>query len=227
MMCKRMAVFSALIGAVATTPAGAQSLLKSDDKGAYVAVRGGVDFSGDTDVVTAVTDIKKHYDVGLAISAAAGYDYGEIAPGVGVRTEIEIGYATADIDRVSAPGVAAGGASGEKSVATAMVNAYVDLEVTDDVEVYVGGGVGAGLVDVELDNVGALGDVLDDNDVVVTFQLSAGVNVAITEAVSIEAGYRYTGAPGVNVTTTTPAGVREDEVYADSHLVQVGVRYKF
>jgi opacity protein-like surface antigen len=135
-----------------------------------------------------------------------------------LRSELEIGYRTNDVERLSAPAfsVPAGAATGDVSVFSGMVSAYYDIVTWGPITPYLGAGVGFGDIEVDITSGGVN---RTHSDTAFAYQGMAGVRYAVTSAVDVKLGYRYFALLNPNF------GPTESE-YA-SHNVEFGVAFKF
>jgi opacity protein-like surface antigen len=95
-----------------------------------------------------------------------------------------------------------------------MVNAALDVPLGTIVEPYVLVGIGAANVTLESDDL----DV-DEDDTVFAYQAGAGLGFALTETITLFAGYRFFG-------TADPEFEGLDAEY-HSHNVEGGIRFGF
>lgn len=197
-----------------------------DESGFYLGLIGGASWFGDTDFNIAAGNIDNDYDIGWAAFAQAGYEWDDlIATGVDFRLDLEAGYLAADIDSHStAIAVSTAGPAGDTSAFTLMTNAYVDFNVTDRFDLFVGGGAGIAFVEFDGHGVAATGTLMDDDDTAFAFHLDAGASYDLTDMVILEARYRYFNAPDVELTAV---GGTKSSTTVDSHNALVGVRVKF
>ena len=135
------------------------------------------------------TGLTNSYDTGYDVDGVVGYDFGHF------RVEAEVGYKRTDSKNLTASSLlltdvntapikgvtSAGFALGtETSVVSGMVNALVDFNLTPDIRIYGGGGVG-----------GARVKALGSRDDAVAYQGIAGAAYAVSPSVEIGVKYRY------------------------------------
>lgn len=198
-----------------------------DESGFYLGLIGGASWFGDTDFDITGANVDNEYDIGWAAFAQAGYEWDDlIATGVDFRLDLEAGYLAADVDVHNAPGALAGSV-GDTDAFTLMTNAYVDFNVTDRFDLFVGGGAGIAFVEFDGHGVTAPGIVMNDDDVAFAFHLDAGASYDLTDMIILEARYRYFNAPDVDLTSTAAGGGVQSSTTVDSHNALVGVRVKF
>lgn len=199
----------------------------------YVGARAGVVLARDTDFTVGrqgtnpAVDIRNAYDdPGYTGSLVAGYA-ARTAGGWGYRVELEGGYQSAEVEshRVDGVGTFKGGdVTGDTKVLYGFVNAYGDIPVADRLAVTVGGGVGVGRVEFDNHGIRGAGTALDDTATAFGYHLDAGVSYQLTDAVAVEALYRYQSF--INAGLRTENGNTED-VDIDSHNLLVGARVGF
>jgi len=188
----------------------------------YVGARGGLSFAEDTDFTFNRVGTESDFDdPGYTISGVVGWA-AKVNRSIGYRLEAELGYSQADVDSISTEFATASG-SGETETIFGFANAYVDIPVFDRLSATVGGGLGAGYVNVE-NGVSGGPDLVDDSDTAFGYHLDAGLSYDVTEQLAVEALYRYTSF--VNVDVTASDGTSSD-TNVDSHNVLIGARYGF
>ena len=185
-------------------------------KGPFVGIMGGANFSGDQDISGTGAGINRSVDTdtGWAVLPSIGYRYGN-----GVRTELELGYRSNDVDSLS--GVAGG--TGELTAKSAMLNLLYDFNIGGRFSPYIGGGLGYAQID--YDGVAPVGaGRIDDEDNVFAYQGIAGVSYWLNNSVELAAEYRYFATQDPDFRTS--AGVPVEGEY-DGHAALVGLRFNF
>lgn len=184
--------------------------------GPYVGGQAGVVFLSDADIsdpsgLTATAE----FDTGFGLGLVGGYDFDMF------RLEGELFYKTNGIDQItlglSAP------ADGDFTTLGLMVNAYYDFRTATPVTPYIGAGLGMAQVSAEDVTVGGT-LVADDDDMVFSYQLIAGIGYAVSNAVTLDLAYKYLGTADPSLTDVD--GAPFDTEY-NSHNVVLGLRYKF
>jgi outer membrane protein OmpA-like peptidoglycan-associated protein len=203
---KTLLLFAAL---AATAPFAADAA----DRGFYLGAGLGANWTRDTDVTGTGTNVSADFDAGWAGALSAGWAYGN-----GVRSEIEFGYRSNDVDSLS--GAAAG--TGDASSWRGMVNLYYDFKTETPFTPYLGVGIGAARVSLDANPVGA--SRLDDSDTAFAYQGIAGAAYRLNENAQIFADYRYFATTSLDFTTA--AGTAVDADY-DNHTLMVGLRFGF
>ena len=141
-----------------------------------------------------------------------------------LRYEVELAYREFDIDGASVTGDPTVSGSGDADTLSLMANLYTDIEMTDAIEIYLGGGIGLTRIEGNgstTDGTVVLTTLGDNADWVVTYQVMVGVAVQVQESMKLTAGYR-------GLTFEDPefgGGVKYDAPWIDS--VEVGIRFSF
>ncbi len=207
-MARRAGLLSAALFGVVAWSCGAWA-----EQGFYVGAGVGANFAGDADVSGAGTNADVDLSAGFGAFGTAGYAFGQ-----GLRLEAEFGLRRNDVDSILG---AAG--TGEIESWSLLGNVVYDFGIDGPLTPYVG--AGAGLAEVDFDNVGPIGgSTINDDDRVFALQGILGASFELDEQLQLFADYRYfkTADPDV----TTAAGARLDAEY-DSHTVFVGLRFRF
>ena len=150
------------------------------------------------------------YDDGEAYSYAHGLNIGR------VRLEGEIGYQKNDFDTFGSDGIAA---EGDLSILSLLANGYYYCEIGDSKIVPIlSAGIGVANVEYE-DDV----DEFSEDDIVLAYQVGAGLGLKVSPSVTINAMYRYF--------STQDASFQEAggdiELDISSHNVLVGLKVDF
>ncbi|MEQ8388034.1 MAG: OmpA family protein [Alphaproteobacteria bacterium] len=197
--------------------------------GLYGAIGGGATFLEDADNTGSIT-VESEFDPGFGVLGNMGYDWGDF------RTELELSYREADIDRLQITndnglGVAAGVGSlnglstsgdGEMRAFAVMGNVLYDMPLGRDFVPYVGGGIGIADVKLDADALGAR--IADSSDDVLAYQGIAGVAYALTEQLYLFADYRYFATTDPELADVS-GGAFDSEF--KSHNVFAGLRFYF
>ncbi len=199
----------------------------------YVGARAGAVLARDTNFTVGpqganpAVDIRNTYDdPGYTGSLVAGYG-GKTAGGWGYRVELEGGYQTVEVEshRLRGVGTFRGSdANGDTNVLYGFINAYGDIPVAKRLAVTLGGGVGVGRVEFDDHGVSRAGTALDDTATAFGYHLDAGVSYQVTDAIAVEALYRYQSFIDANLRTEN--GNSED-IDVDSHNLLLGARVGF
>jgi opacity protein-like surface antigen len=153
------------------------------------------------------------HETGWGIAGGVGYIIGPK-----LRSELEIGYRSNDVERLTVPAfnAPAGAASGDVSVFSGMVSAYYDIVTWGPITPYLGAGVGFGNIDVDITVAGVN---RTHSDTAFAYQGMAGIRYALTTSVDVKVGYRY-------FALLDPQFGSTESEYA-SHNVELGVAFKF
>lgn len=128
------------------------------------------------------------FATGFSIPGALGYSFGN-----GLSVELESGYLGVDSAELHVNGFGNLDLDGEFRQVPIFANVLYTVDVTDAVGLYVGGGAGVVWSDAEIDGVNGFG--FDDVDLGDQWnfaaQAKAGVSFRITDAASLNVGYRF------------------------------------
>ncbi|MFA5689468.1 MAG: outer membrane protein [Kiritimatiellales bacterium] len=178
----------------------------------YVRVGAGGAFLQDSDISGLDIGYGKlddaEFDAGYVIGMAAGIASDELP----VRVELSFFYQKNDIDQIEDDYYYYKDV-GDISMLAFMLNGYYDFRNSSIITPYLMGGIGAVRVKVKIDELGS------GSDTVAAFQLGAGVDVKVTDNISLDAGYRFlkTSDPDLD-------GV---DMEITGHRVELGLRYTF
>ena len=181
--------------------------------GPYLSLSGAAVFLEDADLDGDGESGELEFDPGFGIIAAAGYGFDEMSFGR-FRVEAEFAYRQNDIDQVRAFGQTFSGGDAEMRVLSGMVNGALDISTGTIVTPYILAGIGGANINLESDD-----NDFDENDGVFAYQAGAGLGFAITEQITLFAGYRFFG-------TTDPEFDGVDAEY-NSHNLEGGLRFEF
>lgn len=167
------------------------------------------------------------HDLGFSVSGVLGYDFGW------VRVELEAGYLTAGVDKVTSDfatgsGLAIGSqsAGGDIMARSVMANVMVDIGAAGDFTFFVGGGAGAAKLNfsgIEL----ASGPVLlddEDRDWRFAWQGMAGVRKPLSDRTDIHVRYRYVDISDAEL---IGLGGRVVEAGFSAHVLSAGITFNF
>lgn len=183
-------------------------------EGWYVSGAGGASWLHDASIEAPGVNLDAEYDMGWTGLLGVGYGFGN-----NLRTELELGYRSNDIDSIS--GLA--GSTGDAQASSAMINLLYDFANRSPLTPYLG--VGAGMVNVDYDGVAPVAaTTVSDDDTVGAVQGIVGVDWAVADQLSVFGQYNYLHAfePEVRTVANTPI----DTEYQNSSFV-VGLRYSF
>ncbi|QIG50764.1 porin family protein [Nordella sp. HKS 07] len=179
----------------------------------YLSVFGGASFAQGLATISSQKEIR--LNDGFLLGGAIGRNLGE-----GLRSELEISYATNDNDWAQE---LAGGTKYELNGSTSAVfvlgNLWKDIRLSDTVQPYVGGGVGVGILNSDSESVDVDWDI---DGFGLAGQLGAGLRFALTERLAVDAGYRLRAV----VDASSNNGDNDNGVFSFySHGVQLGASY--
>jgi OmpA-OmpF porin, OOP family len=226
---RKLAIAVALASTALATPALAR------DKAWYVGVEGGAmiveDINFDIGAVPSASKVDHKY--GYDFDGVVGYDFGMF------RVETEVGYRAASVDgyrsSVTTPATTAAGAAfnapagsydyagGRSSALSFMLNGMLDFGADDELQGFVGGGVGVARVK-ERVGLNTNSDFLDDSDTVFAWQAIAGVRAPVTKNVDFSLKYRFFNADNVKLVDVSG---RQLEGRYRSHSILGGVIFNF
>jgi opacity protein-like surface antigen len=179
----------------------------------YISGNLGAVFLNDSDLsLSDGTKGKAEYDTGFGITGAVGYDFGP------ARLEGEVGYRANGYDTVGASGQEKANAGGDVTGWDFMLNGYFDLENTTPFTPYIGGGIGAAVLDSSAINAGGI-NMSSGDDTVFAYQIIAGAAYTFADVWALQLEYRFFG-------TADPTYNSTDSEYM-SHNVFVGIRFNF
>jgi opacity protein-like surface antigen len=119
------------------------------------------------------------------------------------------------------------GLEGDANALFVLANLWVDIPIDDMIRPYIGGGVGIGRLDLDLETSGG-STVIDDSDWAFAYQVGAGVAFGFSPNLALDIGYRYKVINDVELDAVAPSGAGfEVETDYKSHNVLVGLRFGF
>lgn len=185
--------FLALLGLamVATTQAGTYTQGTTTTSapapvgGPYLSLAGGALWLDDASYGPVSLD----FDTGYSILGAIGYAFGN-----GLSVELESGYLSVEDAEVDIRGFGNFDVDGEFRQVPIFANVLYTVDVTDVVGVYVGGGAGVVWSEAEIDGINGFAlarDLESDSEWNFAAQAKAGVTFRVTDAASLNIGYRF------------------------------------
>lgn len=205
---RRILAITALLSVFGATHAAAQP---------YVSASGGAAFLADSDLeLNGIGGVEAEFDTGFGVTGAFGSAWDTVTLGT-VRTEVELGYRSNELDSISGPGGTFSGGDLELNALSGMANVALDIDTGTMFQPYVMGGLGLANVELESDDAN-----FEEDDTVFAFQAGAGINVPLG-AVTLFGGYRFFG------TSNPEFEDQGDELEAEynSHNLEVGIRIGF
>ena len=212
MLVSRRLAITAAFAALLLFAAANQSS-RGAERGPYVTGAVGIGFPADSDFDTATTSESAELDPGFAAMVSVGHLYGN-----GFGTEIEFGYRSNDVDRIS--GVAA---TGDVGILSVMLNGIYDFGVGRRGTPYIG--VGIGVASLDASGISPVSNSrVDDSTTALAYQATAGIAYPVNQHFDIMLSYRYFVVPDAEFGTAAGAAVESDYT---SHAVRFGFRYRF
>ena len=150
----------------------------------YTKVSGKYAMMGDMDITDRV---QVDSDDGYGFSGALGTKM-EV-----FRIEVEVGTQKNDVNAMEiGDDKVAFAQSGDTRIDTALINAYFDIPLAGGFSMYAGGGAGAAIVTVNLND-------LDSDDTVFAYKFGAGVSYDFTPQMGADLGYEYLATEDVEL----------------------------
>ncbi|MBM3582627.1 MAG: OmpA family protein [Alphaproteobacteria bacterium] len=197
----------------AALAAGLPFALQAADKGAYVGIGVGPNWTRDSDITGNAINNTADFDTGIAAALSAGWAYGN-----GVRSEIEIGHRRNDVDSIT--GVTNG--TGHARAWSGMLNVLYDFNTNSPFTPYIGGGIGMARVDGKGSAVGTTS--VNDSENAFAYQGIVGVGYRLNENATLFTDYRYFATRDLDYITADGRSVDADY---GNHTVLIGLRYNF
>jgi len=222
-------VFStAMVLLLASTSAHAQKRPQYLD-GLYVSGQTGVNKTNDTGMSRDNVTTKAGLAAGVTGSVAVGYGLGN-----GFRGEVEATVrqmTVKSLDNTISVDDGLGtvtrenpGAGGRLRTTSVMGNVIYDLPLSFGVTPFAGVGVGGAYVEARRIGTDANGATTGGAKIVPAYQALAGVNVGVTDNVSVGVTYRYLGTDRVSITSNEPSPTKFN---IRDHSVMAGLTWSF
>lgn len=185
----------------------------------YFTGFGGVNWTDDFDASGSGINLETELDAGYVIGGGLGY-----RSSMGVRLEVEGAYRSNDVDSVLTNGSRSKG-DGDLSSWSIMFNIAKDIEITDRLSLYAGGGVGIAGVDADF-RYGAAR--VNQSDEVFAWQVFAGLSYEVAKNMEFYTEYRYFRAedPELSRSVRGSTSRLDGDSYAN-HGILAGVRIHF
>jgi OmpA-OmpF porin, OOP family len=171
--------------------------------------------------VNITTVFQTDFEDGWAFFLAAGHQWDDL------RVEFELGWRDNDAELfdLSSPPPGAVPLTGYTRQFTQMINVLYDIDVTDDFELALGGGVGGVYMQAQWTlTTGAA--VIDDEDYAFAYQFIAQAAYEVTDNTDLFVGYRYFHSADTEMTFILPLCTCEN-LESNEHALTLGVRYFF
>ncbi len=190
----------------------------------YAGLRGGAVFTNNTEFDLKLASVSTEYGApGFYGSAMAGYDLSG-GRGNGWRLEAELAYLRSSVDTHTVTGLGSLDGTGTRSALIGFANAYYDLAMTENARIFLGGGIGIANVGLNDQGTAPTGTVLNSSATAFAWNLTSGVNLALSSNLDFELGYRYLRIENAGLTAVDGTS---NSVDSSDHIVFAGVRYKF
>lgn len=174
-------------------------------EGPYVAADLGLAIFHDSDFSGGGATASGEYDMGFGFDIAGGFAFKE-----NFRAEAELGYRSADVDKIGGASIS-GSSLGVLSV---MANGYYDI-TQFNLPVTPYAGLGLGFLNGKVKSPGT-----SDSDTSIGYQLMLGASYPVNKNISVNGGYRLQGA-------FSDFEKNGSKVSYTSSTLQVGARYNF
>ena len=172
--------------------------------GFYVGANAGVFLPRDNDGTFARGDVETNYSTGFQVAGTVGYRFSDF------RTELELGYSRASVDNIEIAGVETS-SDGTLSSINLLANAFYDIPVSKTIVPYIGGGIGVGYSQKDIDAIN-----FDESKAAFLFNGEVGVSIGLMDTgLQLVPSYRYIGILN-----------EEGDIDSDyGHVVRLGLRY--
>ncbi len=192
----------------------------------YLALAGSVNFVEDADLETDGAAVPVNgtleFDEGYGISGAVGYRPRRTNSALDhFRFEAELALRDNELDQF-VDNIGTTVLNDDIQVQTAMINMYVDLNLTRNWRPYFGAGLGTARFHVDSEGLG-----IDDEDTTFAYQGMLGLYYTPPDFPVAEfgVGYRYLGATDATFNSNQLGGTTDIEY--ESHSLEIGSRFYF
>ena len=233
-------LLSTALFSLSAVAAFSQSPMMMESSGIYANVGGGLAILPGTEETPHTRSFPKNprndndanwaFDLGFGVDAAVGYDFGSF------RADLEFTYLTSkfvfDVDPDDGRGDNED-ADDTLTVIGGMANAWYDLDTGSAWTPYIGVGVGATLLSVQL----ATGQdeedqYFDGSGLGFAYQAGVGVAFEVLSGFSLTAGYQFFGTLETDVTDDNGTTDNDDDDHTVTptlmaHGIQLGMRFLF
>jgi opacity protein-like surface antigen len=186
----------------------------------YISVFGGAAFNENTHSNYFNQVYEFRLKDGFTVGAAVGR---VLAPGL--RSEAEVSYLRHKNrdSRTSVPNPRRA-FSGDTEALFILANLWKDFDV-GAWSFYVGGGLGAAVLDFEGDHSTGFAARRDDSGVTLAAQLGGGIRIGLTDRLALDAGYRFKMAGSTSLEAVGSPFAHDSTLSVYDHIVQAGVTY--
>lgn len=207
--------------------------------GFYFGTRNGFGAARDTrfDIGGGGVNVTNQYELGVYNGLMAGYNFGPVLGGVGLRGELEFGRSQFSIKTHTVNGARVAGVDsfGDLRSFGGFANVFLDFNLATlaglpadsllaRITPYVGGGVGYSQVELRRMGVSATGVIMDDSDGRFAYNLAAGVGISVFDRTTLEIGYRYLAVPDLQFVARDGTRTRTS---VGANMVTLGMRRQF
>ncbi len=221
----RIVTISAALVAAIVLPASASAETPAPNQGIYLGLQTGLGLLMPSDLdspaltAAGLSDVELDFEPGVALDGAVGYAFD-----FGLRSEVAFGFRRNGLDSLSGKlfGVPFDGdaGGGDVTALSIMANFHYDFDVARMSGK--GGrskfvpfpGAGAGVVRLEVDS-----DLVDDDDIVPAWQVTAGLPYRVTPNVTLTGSYAFFSAVDPEF-----EGIEAEYLH---HSLLAGIRYRF
>jgi opacity protein-like surface antigen len=210
--------------------------MAAEKTGFYAGIKAGTAFMSADDIsnttntaAPAAVNKDSEDNAVFALGASVGYDW--TTKGAPVRTELEYAYRhdfSYDANPTFIGAAIPTSTKSEMTSHTVMVNAYYDFKTKTKFTPYLGGGIGVSWNNTDTDGtVIATGVSQNYSETKANFawNLTAGVGYQLTDAITLDANYRYVDLGKAVWGNPATAELTSDDLTA--HEVYLGLRYAF
>ena len=201
------------------------STIASADK--YFSLFGAYTKVDDFDFQVAPGTVNTEFDDGYGLGIAFGKRLGQNGTKNRWRVEGELSYRSNDVDTHKLNGGALAGSTGKLKNTALMANVFIDFNEPAKFTPYLGAGLGLANVKADGFGVGAIPNVLDDDETVLAYQLIAGAGWDVSQKTELFAEYRYFATDDPSVTTSGVTGSVGTDIAYKSNNILLGARFRF
>ena len=212
------------LGSISLLASGVSTIASADK---YLSLFGAYTKVDDFDFQVAPGTVNTEFDDGYGLGIAFGKQLGENGAKNRWRIEGELSYRANDVDTHKLNGGALAGSTGKLKNTALMANVLYDFNEPSKFTPYLGAGLGFAKVKADGFGVGAIPEVLNDDDTVFAYQLIAGAGWDISEKTELFAEYRYFATDDVSVTTSAATGSVGTDIAYKSNNILLGARFRF
>lgn len=174
----------------------------------YFSGNAGAVWVNDSDIDDGLDTGEISFDPGFAITAALGHSYG-----TGLRSEVEFGYRSNDLDEISVDGLGSASIDGDFTSMSFMLNVFYDFITGSTLTPFIGGGLGYANVEGDIEDLGS------EDDNVFAYQVAGGLAYDLNQDMKIDLQYRFFG-------TDDPDFDGLEAEYT-THNLMIGFRHSF